>query len=51
MTVSRTVKNERKEQRNGFISSLLGALRALKLWNMLTKNIMKKTWKEVRKGD
>ena len=43
MTVSRTVKNEKKEQKNGFISMYLGALRALRLWNMLTKNMIKKT--------
>lgn len=49
MTVSRTVKNEKKEQKNGFISMYLGALRALRLWNMLTKNMIKETWKGVRK--
>ena len=41
--VSKTIKNETKEQRGGFLSMLLGTLRASLLGNLLTggKDIMR----------
>ena len=51
--VSRTIENETKEQRGGFLSMLLGALGASLLGNLLTggKGIMRAGAGIVRAGD
>ena len=37
--VKKTIKNESKEQKGGFLSMLLGTLRASLLGDLLTKNL------------
>ena len=50
--VSKTIKNETKEQRGGFLSMLLGTLGAILLGNLLTggKGIMRAGDRIVRAG-
>ena len=49
--VSKTIENETKEQREGFLSMLLGTLRASLLGNLLTggKGIMRAGWNSTRR--
>ena len=50
--VTKTIKNETKEQKGGFLSMLLGTLRASLLWNLLTgKGIVRPgTGNKIAKG-
>ena len=42
--VTKTIKNETKEQKGGFLSMLLGTLGASLLGNLLTRKGIAKSW-------
>ena len=46
----KTIKNETKEQKGGFLSMLLGTLAASLLGNLLTKNLSGKGTVRAEKG-
>ena len=48
--VRKTIKNETKEQKGGFLSMLLGTLGASLLGNLLTKNLSGKGTVRAEKG-
>ena len=48
--VTKTIKNETKEQKGGFLSMLLGTLGASLLGDLLTKNVSRKRTVRAREG-